>query len=265
MGDQGIFVWQARVLANVPIVEETFEIVLTCPCTADFHLGQFLCLEPLDPQSVMARPFSFYAKNQPKGQIRLLYRVAGKNTNRLSQKQPGQEIKAWGPLGRAISSAKLIDYDKVYLVGGGIGIAALCQWQHALKYLEIPHEVYYGNKTLGQAVTVLDFIGKVPIHLATDDGTGGYHGLVTQLFAEQAISNGKTLVLTCGPKPMMRLVAEISRAKGMECWVSLERIMACGLGACLGCSIETSLGMQRICCEGPIFRAEEVKDELTKA
>jgi len=263
MEGKNIHVWQAEVLANRPRAVGIFELVLSCSFAKEFGLGQFLCLEPLAPESVMARPFSVYTRDLSKGTISLLVKVVGNNTRRLSQLVPGQEIKAWGPLGRTIRPRELSGYDKVFLVGGGVGIAALSLWQNEVFDLGISNEVFYGNKTGAEAVSDLGFIGRAPIHLATDDGSLGFHGLVTDLFAQKVIATEKTLVLTCGPKKMMCRIAEICRQKNLGCWVSLERTMACGLGVCYGCSIETdSGGMQRICCEGPVFSAKEVSNEL---
>lgn len=263
MEEGKITVWQSTVMLNAQKAKGIFELVLSCSFAAEFGLGQFLCLEPLDPESVMSRPFSLYARNLAKGTISLLYRVVGKNTSLISQLEPGQEIKAWGPLGRATKTEYLLGYQKAYLVGGGIGMAALCRWQNELHILGIDHKIFFGNKTQAEAVTSLEVIGNVPFNFATDDGSDGYHGLVTDLFEQYLLAAEKTLVLTCGPKRMMQRVAEICSQKNVECWVSLERTMACGLGVCYGCSIETDSGiMKRICCEGPVFPAEEVSHEL---
>jgi dihydroorotate dehydrogenase electron transfer subunit len=129
MEEGKVNVWQATVLANQPRASGIFELVLSCAFVQAFGLGQFVCVEPLDPQSVMSRPFSIYARNLANGTISLLIKVVGKNTKLLSQLVPGQQIRAWGPLGRATKTAALLDYQKVWLVGGGVGIAALCRWQ----------------------------------------------------------------------------------------------------------------------------------------
>ena len=263
MEEGKITVWQATVMLNAQKAKGIFELVLSCSFAAEFGLGQFLCLEPLDPESVMSRPFSLYARNLHQGTISLLYRVVGKNTSLMSQLKAGQEIKAWGPLGRANKTVSLLGYQKVYLVGGGIGMAALCLWQNELHILGIDHEIFYGNNTQAEAVMSLEVIGKIPIHDATDDGSQGFHGLVTDLLEVYLVAAERNLVLTCGPKRMMQRVAEICSQKNVECWVSLERTMACGLGVCYGCSIETDSGiMKRICCEGPVFSAKEVSHEL---
>lgn len=259
MEEKEIQVWQAKVLANEKKAQGIYQLTLSCPNADSFKLGQFICLEPLHQESVMSRPFSIYVRDLPKNTVSLLYKAVGRNTVKMSQLQPGQEIKAWGPLGRVTRTGDLIAYQKVYLVGGGIGIAALCQWQHVLYSLKTEHEVFYGNKVQAEAVRELDLWGNVRIHFATDDGSDGYHGLVTDLFEQKAIASGKTLVVTCGPKPMMKRVAEICDNKGMDCWVSLERIMACGIRVCLGCSVKMKSGQKHICHDGPVFDAMEVE------
>ena len=269
MKEESVYVWQAKVLDNQPKAEGIFELTLSCPQAEQFGLGQFLCLEPFAPESVMARPFSIYTKkridshNTVNWTISLLIKITGKNTQLLSKLKPGQEIKAWGPLGTAINPKDFIHYDRISLVGGGVGIAALCQWQHESKKQGRLREVFYGNRSQSESVTDLDFIGEMPIQLATDDGSLGFHGLVTDLFFQKSNALPGDLVVVCGPKPMMRRMAEICDQKGITCLVSLERTMACGLGVCLGCTIQTLRGPQRICCEGPIFDTKVVRDELS--
>lgn len=258
MKEGTINIWPAIVSENLPRANGIFELVLTCPFVHEFGLGHFLCLEPLDPESVMARPFSVYSKNLIKGTVSILYRVVGKNTSLLSKLVTGQEIKAWGPLGRATETASLLAYQKVYIVGGGIGLAALCQWQNELFNLRIGHEIFYGNKIQDETVRFLSLLGNGQISFATEDGSLGFHGLVTDLFAQQMVVAEKSLVLTCGPQKMMQSVAKICRQKNVVCWVSLESTMACGLGVCLGCSVKMKSGQKRICHDGPFFPAEEV-------
>lgn len=269
MDEKQVHVWQAKVLDNKPKAEGIFELVLSCPQAEQFDLGQFLCLEPLDPESVMARPFSIYTKkcvdrvNHVNWTISLLIKITGKNTQLLSRLKAGQEIKAWGPLGTSINPNVFLYYHRVFLVGGGVGVAALCQWQNELENQGRLHGIFYGNRTQAEVVTDLDVIGDRPIHLATDDGSSGFHGLVTDLFLQENDARPRDLVVVCGPKPMMRRMAEICGQRKVKCMVSLERTMACGLGVCYGCSIETNSGvMKRICCEGPVFPAEEVSHEL---
>ena len=94
------------------------------------------------------------------------------------------------------------------------------------------------------------------ISVATDSGAAGYHGLVTGILHPENFD----LVLACGPTPMMRGVAALCKEKGVRCLVSLERKMACGLGACLGCTCQTKVGPRTVCKDGPVFSAEEVFD-----
>jgi dihydroorotate dehydrogenase electron transfer subunit len=258
MDEKQVHVWQASVLENRQKAQGIFELILSCPCADEFKLGQFLCLKALHPESVMSRPFSLYARNLPKGTISILYRVVGKNTALMRELKPGEKIEATGPLGRVIKIPELLDYKKFYLVGGGIGLAALCRWQNELQILGTDHEIFYGNKTQAEAVRSLELIGKVPIHLATDDGSDGYHGLVTDLFEQRLVAAEATLVLTCGPKVMMQRVAEICAEKKVDCWVMLETTMACGLDNCKGCSIKTKSGQKSVCKDGPVFDAKEV-------
>ncbi len=265
MVEKRISIGNAIVIKNSCLKSGIWELVLEPPDdieVADFDPGQFVCLAPLNPDSAMARPFSISKISTLRNEFSLVYKTVGMNTNLLTTFYPGSKLKFWGPLGNGLIPDPQ-KYDEVWLVGGGMGIAPMLFFEKAvLEYQAGIAKVFYGAKTKDEIVP-LRWSDEEGLEIATEDGSIGYEGLVTDLFVQKILENqGKKIqVITCGPKSMMRKVSEICQC--LDCFVILETIMACGIGACLGCSIKTTSGMKRVCHDGPVFPAEEVIwDEL---
>jgi len=253
----------ATICSNQQKTTDVFELVLQAE-NQDFDLtkidpGQFVCLAPLAQESSMARPFSIAMVSTFHNTFSILYKVVGENTKLLSQLKKGDQIKFWGPLGNGFIPDPDV-YDEVWLVGGGIGIAPLCFMEKVVaEYQEGRTRIFYGSRTKDDVIPLTFYTGE-HFEIATDDGSFGVNGFITDLFGSFAdeARGQNILVITCGPNIMMSKVAEICAKHNFDCYVILERIMACGIGACLGCSIKTKSGMKRICHDGPVFPAEEV-------
>ena len=261
MEEAKINVLTAEIVKNEQITKDTWQMTLDPGFDFDvtnISPGQFVCLQPLASDSVMARPFSVSMISTFNCTFDILYRTVGKNTLQMRQLVKGQSIKFRGPLG----NSEIIDpspYEEVWLIGGGIGIAPLLFFEKVItEYQDHRARVFYGGKDINEMMN-LDLITPEPVEIATEDGTLGFKGFITDLFSERIIMRlGKILVITCGPSPMMKKVAEICEQNNVDCYVILEKIMACGICVCLGCSIKTTQGMKRICHDGPIFNAKEV-------
>jgi dihydroorotate dehydrogenase electron transfer subunit len=221
--------------------------------------GQFVCFEPLDPDSVMARPFSVAMYDVEKNTFFVLYKVVGKNTQAMTQLKVGDNVKFWGPLGQGFD-ADFCNYDEVWLVGGGIGVAPLLLFEKIISEEQKSLvRIFYGNTSVKDTLS-LNIYSQLRPELATDDGSLGYHGFITNLLEAflKAVKAQKILIITCGPNVMMQKVVQICQQANLPCYVILERIMACGINSCKGCSIKTISGMKRVCHDGPVFPAEEV-------
>ncbi|OGY41670.1 MAG: hypothetical protein A2Y67_03905 [Candidatus Buchananbacteria bacterium RBG_13_39_9] len=263
MAKDTIQIGECTVVLNQQKAQGIWEMELKAPLylsdVSAFMPGQFVCLVPLDPASVMARPFSISKISVFSGSFTLLYKLVGKNTELMTKLIPGDKVYFWGPLGQGFLP-KSSTYDEIWLVGGGIGIAPFVFYNEVMSKLpESIVRVFYGNRTQAEIIP-LDLYSKEPVVITTDDGSAGYKGPVTDVVANfmKAAMGDKILVITCGPNIMMSKVAEICQQAGIECYVILETIMACGLNSCKGCTINTESGIKSVCHDGPVFPAKEV-------
>ena len=255
------FQQQAEILRKEQLASDLYRLTVQAPDIAEAAWpGQFVMIragQGYDP--LLRRPFSI-SQVMADGLLQILIKVVGKGTKLLTDSDIGQSLDLVGPLGRGFT---LLPKQLACLVGGGVGIAPLLFWARELLQHMAPQEitVLLGGRTREdvEAVTA-DFteMGLKP-RLATDDGSWGYHGLVTDLMGELAAEKSLA-VYTCGPYPMMRTAVKQCMVHGWDCQVSLETMMACGVAACLGCAIPKAAGSGylHVCKEGPVFAADEV-------
>ena len=219
--------------------------------------GQFFMVKPKQSTVFLARPISvaLWESNT----VKFLIARRGRGTQELAAMHPGEEAELTGPLGNAWESFLPKSGGKpVALVGGGIGIAPLV----ALIGGSSGHVFHFhagfrtGLNTDEKIAALLEtvFSGSHETTIATEDGKSGKRGLITD-FLEPA---KYAAVCACGPEPMLKAVAEKCKTAKVPCFVSTERRMACGVGACLGCTVKTINGNRRCCADGPIFNADEV-------
>ncbi len=216
--------------------------------------GQFVVLEAKNNRSVMPRPFSIV--NFENGVVSLLIKVIGKNTKAYSQLKRGDQINLFGPQGAVIP---IEEKTKSYiLLGGGIGGAALILFAKELDRQNIPFVVLLGAKDKGQ-ISGIDFFKRYNIQIETIVDTGeGRVGFATDLLEEYLKDDdGLSTIITCGPKLMLKKVAELSKKHGNKCIVMVEELMACSMGSCKGCKIFCKDGTYKnVCSDGPAFDAE---------
>lgn len=227
--------------------------------------GQFVevkCSDSYDP--LLRRPISLHKISREHETFELLYEVVGKGTELLANFTVGGELDVLGPLGEGF---KIDPKKNIHiLVGGGMGVAPLLALAEAVK---VPGEkaVYalIGAKTKEcvQCEAELKEVADQVI-VSTDDGSYGESGLVSDQLLKllnSAFDNsafGIISVYACGPKAMLRAVAEIAVQKKVTCQLSMEERMACGIGACKGCAVKTRSGYKMACKDGPVFAAQEI-------
>ena len=221
------------------------------------HAGQFYMLRCWGAAEtpVLSRPISVHDVDEREGTLTFLYQIKGEGTQKLAHLAWGQTLTLTGPCGNGFDVAAAAAAGRVAVVGGGIGVAPLLLLCRELAAAGCKPELYAGFRDAPYALE--DFLPYcAAISVATDSGAVGYHGLVTGILHPEEFD----LVLTCGPNVMMQGVYRLCAEKGVPCLASLERKMACGLGACLGCTCHTKVGPKTVCQDGPVFSAQEVFD-----
>jgi dihydroorotate dehydrogenase electron transfer subunit len=219
--------------------------------------GQFVQVRVDDsPKTFLRRPISIHYINKNKNELWLLIQIIGEGTRRLSRYVPGDMLNGLLPLGNGFSAPQANEDARLLLIGGGIGIAPLLFLGETLKNIGLKPEFLLGaqTKTFIWQRDEFEKIGKV--YITTDDATEGEKGFVTNHSILQTKIFDK--IYACGPQPMMVAVAKYAKASGIDCEVSLENQMACGIGACLCCVENTVKGNVCVCTEGPVFNINQL-------
>lgn len=212
--------------------------------------GQFAQLQV--EGAMLRRPISISDAPSPR-ELTMLVKPVGPGTRSLTAKSEGEVVNVLLPLGKPFTPAGA--GERVLLVGGGVGAAPLVLLAHRLKALGADVTVALGGRSAADIEGLPELYGDVRVAVATDDGTLGHHGLVTAL---PEMTERYDRIYCCGPTPMMKAVAAMARTRGICCEVSLENMMACGLGACLCCVEKTVRGNVCVCTEGPVFNINEL-------
>jgi len=245
---------------------DQYELILHAPPIAETaQPGQFVLVRPLEVHApLLRRPYSILRANADKGIISLFYAVRGTFTELLSMKPVGSSIRLLGPLGNWFQPVRGVQ--RHILVAGGSGAPPLCFFASRLAPSLRADErivILMGARRRDLLVGLDEFraLG-AEVHVATEDGSQGYAGRVTDLLEQQLQEPTPSAVYACGPNGMLKFVAKTCIERGVPCYVSVEAPMPCGVGACYGCAVRIALPggawFRRACTEGPIFRAEEV-------
>ncbi len=221
------------------------------------HPGQFYMLQTAERWGGGdgERPFlprAFSVLRARSHELHFMIEDVGPGTKRLCELEPGEELLLVGPLGNGFTPPR--DGREPLLVGGGVGIAPLAIWQDEL---ESPTRVLLGFRDAEHAA------GAVLLHdptVATDDGSVGHHGLVTDLLEEELGDHVE--VYACGPPAMLEAVRAMSMERDVPAQLALESGMACGFGACFGCVVPTIDGYIRLCVDGPVLEARKLASAL---
>ena len=217
--------------------------------------GQFVSVYCNDGSRLLPRPISICEIDKKDGAIRLVYRVAGKGTAEFSSMHTGAQLRIVGPLGNGFPKKE----KKAFLIGGGIGIPPMLQ---LAKELNCEKQIVLGFRD--ELFLMDEFKKQGRVYVATEDGSAGTEGNVLDAIRENGLD--AEIIYACGPMPMLRALKEYAEKNHIECWISMEERMACGIGACLACVCQSkdkdahsNVNNKRICKEGPVFLAEEVE------
>jgi dihydroorotate dehydrogenase electron transfer subunit len=248
--------FEARVEDNIRVAEAVRLITLN-PLSGSEppHAGQFYMLGTgwgSDP--LLKRPLSIFRSQDET--LQFLYRIRGKGTIGISHYKKGDIVQLLGPLGNYFPQSA----GDFVLLAGGIGIASVFS---LLEANPGKAHVFCGVRNCDE-ILMREDIEKLArkVYWTTDDGSYCRAGLITEPFSEfvdsPSFSENPLPVYACGPKPMLKELSSIVKGKNLVCHVSLEEVMACGVGACLGCVCKTKTGYRRICKEGPVFNIQDI-------
>lgn len=226
----------------------------------EMHPGQFVQVHIDDsPSTYLRRPISINMVDYERNEILLLVAAIGEGTRHLIRKKPGEKVNCLLPLGNSFTMPRSTD-ERFLLVGGGVGIAPMLFLGKRLVEMDVRPSFLLGARTAAELLEKDMFSELGDLYLTTEDGSEGEKGYVTNhsILKEKQFDR----IATCGPKPMMMSVARYAKKNDIECEVSLENDMACGLGACLCCVEDTTDGHICVCTEGPVLNIKKLLWQL---
>jgi len=261
----------AVVSDNIAVGKDYRKILLDCPAKfAHAVSGQFVTLAlPWMDTPILRRPFSIHRisvrEKENRCHVAILFKVIGKFTRALAGTEKQAKVDILGPLGSGFSLPK--KPGPVAIVGGGIGVAPLVFLAESLKRTGKIHEntrIFIGGRTSDDILCVDDFtrLG-YGVSISTEDGSMGEKGMITELLSAHIGAARPETIYACGPIPMLKAVFREASVLNISCQVSVETVMACGIGICLGCAIQAKnadKGFLHVCKDGPVFNAESLWD-----
>jgi len=251
-----------KVIAKKKLGKQYFQLTFYSPHIARTALpGQFVEVKVSDSDiPLLRRPLGVHKTG--KQTFDVLCEVVGEGTKILSRVNPGEYLDVIGPLGNGFNVRQ-----SGVIVAGGMGVAPLIFLAEKLREIsnpksQIPNLVLIGAKSKRQILCEKEFRKlECSVKIATDDGSAGFKGRVTDLLRHLLRAKSYELranIYACGPKPMLKEVSLLSQEFKVPAQISLEAHMACGFGACLGCVVDTIDGFKRVCKDGPVFKADEI-------
>ena len=251
----------AVVLSQEQLADGIFSMWLRTEAAQSAVPGQFISMYTNDGTKLLPRPISICEIDKTEGALRVVYRVTGENTGtkQFSEAKAGDVIPVIGPLGNGFPLEKA-EGKKAFLMGGGIGVPPILELS---KQLNCEKQIIMGYR---DANTFLkeQFDENGTVYVSTEDGSVGTKGNVMDAIRENGLT--ADIIFACGPTPMLRAIKNFAESNGMECYISLEERMACGIGACLACVCKskekdhhTNVHNKRICKDGPVFLSTEVE------
>lgn len=252
----------AAVISQEKIAENIYSMWIGTEAASEARPGQFISMYTDDGSRLLPRPISICEIDRENGRLRVVYRVTGPGTGTegFSRLKAGDTIPVIGPLGNGFPYEKA-EGKRVFLIGGGIGVPPILELAKEMKCAEKQIVVGYRNS---ENFLREEFEQNGRVYISTEDGSVGTKGNVMDAIRENGLE--ADLIYACGPTPMLRAVKAYAEENGIECYLSLEERMACGIGACLACVCRTkekdhhsNVNNKRICKDGPVFLSTEVE------
>ena len=249
---------RAQILEQKKLAEGVYSILLKTKASKSAAPGQFINIFSNDASRLLPRPISICEIDKENNTLRLVYRVVGRGTDEFSKLVAGDSLEVMGPLGNGFPLDG--EENTAIVVGGGIGVPPMLELAKQLN-TNVTAVMGYRNDDMFLTEEFTDIAAELII--ATDDGSVGVHGTVVDALKENDLQ--ADVIYACGPKPMLKGVAEYAASLGIKCYVSMEERMACGVGACLGCVCQSTelddhshVNNKRVCKDGPVFLSTEV-------
>jgi len=251
----------AIVVSQEQLSNGIFSMWLKTEAAASAKPGQFISMYTNDGTKLLPRPISICEIDKEAKALRVVYRVTGENTGteQFSKMKAGETVPVVGPLGNGFPLEKA-EGKKAFLMGGGIGVPPILE---LAKQLTCEKQIVVGYRDENTFLRE-QFEANGTLYISTEDGSVGTKGNVMNAISENALT--ADIIYACGPTPMLRAIKKYAEENGIECYISLEEKMACGIGACLACTCKskekdhhTNVHNKRICKDGPVFLSTEVE------
>ena len=251
----------ALVVSQEQLADNIFSMWIQTEAAASAKPGQFISMYTNDGTKLLPRPISICEIDKVNGRLRVVYRVTGEKTGtkEFSQMKAGDTIPVVGPLGNGFPLEKA-EGKKAFLMGGGIGVPPILE---LAKQLNCEKQIVVGYRD-EHTFLKEQFEANGTLFISTEDGSVGTKGNVMHAIAENNLT--ADIIYACGPTPMLRAIKNYAEENGIECYISLEERMACGIGACLACTCKSkekdhhsNVNNKRICKDGPVFLSTEVE------
>ena len=252
----------AMILSQERIAQDIYSMWIRTEAVRTAVPGQFISMYTNDGSKLLPRPISICEINKADESLRVVYRVTGENTGTklFSQMKAGDTVPVIGPLGNGFPHEKA-EGKKAFLIGGGIGVPPILELAKQMKCEKKQIIVGYRDS---ETFLKDEFAQNGEVYISTEDGSVGTKGNVMDAIRENALE--ADIVYACGPTPMLRAIKAYAKENDIECYISLEERMACGIGACLACVCKskekdhhTNVNNKRICKDGPVFLSTEVE------
>ena len=251
----------AVVISQEMLADGIFSMWLRTEAAQTAVPGQFISMYTNDGTKLLPRPISICEIDKSEGALRVVYRVTGENTGtkQFSEAKAGDTIPVIGPLGNGFPLDKA-EGKKAFLMGGGIGVPPILE---LAKQLNCEKQIVMGYRDANTFLSK-QFEENGKVYISTEDGSVGTKGNVMDAIRENGLT--ADIIYACGPTPMLRAIKNFAEENGIECYISLEERMACGIGACLACVCKSkekdhhsNVHNKRICKDGPVFLSTEVE------
>lgn len=252
----------AVVHSQEQLADGIYSMWINTEAAKDAKPGQFISMYTIDGSKLLPRPISICEIDKENGRLRVVYRVTGPKTGteEFSKLKAGDIIPVIGPLGNGFPYEKA-EGKKVFLMGGGIGVPPILELAKEMDCEKKQIVVGYRD---AQTFLKEEFEQNGELYISTEDGSVGTKGNVMDAIRENALE--ADMIYACGPTPMLRAIKQYAEENGIECYISLEERMACGIGACLACvckskekDAHSNVNNKRICKDGPVFLSTEVE------